>query len=1246
MSLPHILKHIYKSGSEEAIIKGKRIFQTQGVRLIHNDPVVQLLTFRVRNDVYRNYYNVTITNFSSEENMELRCKCAFNTGKLCRHESAALFYLNELLITNRLQQNEKKFDQKNTVIKMRSIDLKMLRIFTSEDNYNLASEYANLNLGKIMHNQDELIIAEIPIENELFTVELKRNDNATFSTKCNCNDSQNPLCVHKTTLFLQLLTHYGENYFDSIRNWDFQKNRLLNLYGFSLQDDLEGKFEFYYVEGKPFLKVLDKNIKKLSDTERKRKSALMQEENIDEEVIGDLKKNLGIIIVYNKEQFPHFEIKVVEGEILDEAKEFGTASLVELDISRYFDTKQYSLQDRSLIQQLRKLNTLEIEKFIARHSPYGDLWKSIKDSSDWTEENKILYYEYTLPKFQELMELVSMHHPLYILPDGKAMRIENLKAVKVSLAPINIRFRINGFGKSALINTFWDIESETYKQMDNEFKGLTFYLKGDIIYCNNLVSDIVAAETLYYNLPTRNDQWNAYLQNTVMPISQEKAVLFNEDIVEKLPPQKPELGILLSERSNYFVLTPVFNYYSQQFQWNKENEYPISDNGKVRMIQRDKAIEKDFVDKVASLHPKLQKSSLGNLFLLESKFALAHDWMFTFFDKVKEWGVNLFGYEQLDRYKIKKAKPSTQIHIQSGIDWFDTQMNIEFEEQKVSMFEIQKILRNKENLVKLDDGTYGLLPEEWLKKYSLLFKISNIEGDRLRTKKVNFHIINDLYDAINQDEIKQELEERKESFIRAQLPEEFNISLPENLNASLRPYQQAGFEWLGYLSEQKWGGLLADDMGLGKTLQTLVTLLHYLQKKGKLNALVVCPTSLLFNWKNEIEKFTPDLSYYIHHGNVRTSKFSVIQGSNIVLTSYGTLRSDIHLFQKIQFDYVILDESQMIKNPASITSRACYLLKSDNKLALSGTPMQNNTFDIYSQMHFLNPGMLGSKEFFKDQFAVPIDRFQDAETKTHLKKLLYPFLLRRTKEQVAKDLPEKTEITLTCEMDTKQMRVYNQHKNLYRSKILGELDNKGISRSQFSILQGLMRLRQICDSPMLIDAEEYSEIPSTKIDLLAVKLESIIANHKVLIFSQFLGMLSLIKNKLSEMEIPFQYFDGSSTTNERQNAIEKFQNDDSCRAFVISLKAGGMGLNLTAADYVFLIDPWWNPAIEQQAIDRTHRIGQTKNIFAYRFICKDTVEEKIMQLKEKKNQLVKEIISDDSNFIKTLTREDIEYLFS
>ena len=513
-----------------------------------------------------------------------------------------------------------------------------------------------------------------------------------------------------------------------------------------------------------------------------------------------------------------------------------------------------------------------------------------------------------------------------------------------------------------------------------------------------------------------------------------------------------------------------------------------------------------------------------------------------------------------------------------------------------------------------------------------------------KLSRYHLSVVDELYETRDEEELIVKLEEKYENLRQFNQIKEIEPS--NHLKMILRPYQVAGYQWLNYLKDIKWGGILADDMGLGKTVQALSFMEYFKKENGKLKALVVCPTTLIYNWENEIKKFTPELTYKIHHGGTRTRTKEELTDHDVTITTYGTLRSDIKLLVSVEFDYVILDESQAIKNPSSKVTKAAGLLNAKNRLCMSGTPLQNNTFDIFAQMNFLNPGMLGTMEFFRQEFAIPIDKFGEQDRKEHLKKILYPFILRRTKEQVAKDLPEKQEMILFCEMEEEQRNIYDAYRNDFRNQILGTIETQGIQKSQLTILQGLMKLRQICDSPAILNEQEKFENHSIKLDELAREITENIGDHKALIFSQFLGMLALIKAKLDELGVKYEYFDGSTSAPDRQTAIESFQNNDEVRVFLISLKAGGVGLNLTAADYVYIVDPWWNPAVEQQAIDRTHRIGQTKNIFAYRMICKDTIEDKILQLQEKKRALAKDIISDDASFVKALTREDVEYLFS
>jgi len=598
----------------------------------------------------------------------------------------------------------------------------------------------------------------------------------------------------------------------------------------------------------------------------------------------------------------------------------------------------------------------------------------------------------------------------------------------------------------------------------------------------------------------------------------------------------------------------------------------------------------------------------------------------------------------LQHYRFNTAKPKTQIFISSHTDWFDAKVNIAFGNQQITVADVKKALANNQQFVQLSDGTLGILPEDWLKKYALLFRVGEGKADSLKLSRYHLGVVDELYANRDQEELELQLEEKYEQL--RQFDQIKQIEPPASLHAVLRPYQVSGYQWLNYLKEVNWGGILADDMGLGKTVQALSYLEQFKNQEGKLRAIVICPTTLIYNWENEIKKFTPSLRHRIHHGPQRIRKKEELEQYDVLITTYGTLRSDIKILSALQFDYAILDESQAIKNPSSKVTRAAQLLQAKNRLCMSGTPLQNNTFDIYAQMNFLNPGMLGSVEFFRQEFAIPIDKLGEPDRKEHLRKLLYPFILRRTKEQVAKDLPEKQEMVVFCEMEQEQRDIYDAYRNDYRNQILGSIETQGIQKAQLAILQGLMKLRQICDSPAILNEKEKYPNHSIKLDELARQLKEDISDHKALVFSQFLGMLALIRTKLEELEIPYVYFDGSTTAPEREKAIQQFQQQDKIRVFLISLKAGGVGLNLTAADYVYIMDPWWNPAVEQQAIDRTHRIGQTKNIFAYRMICKDSIEDKILQLQERKRALAKDIITDDSGFVKSLSREDVEYLFS
>lgn len=1243
MALSSIIKYIYNYGSDEVIRRGKRIFLTDGVKLMRKDELTNQLIFKVRNDQYFNQYTVTISKYHDLSLIQARCQCPYNMGEICRHEAAALFHLNDMVINQTLDSSQAVFDQKHTVVRMKAIELKTLRLYTSNSIFEDAEHLSKYNKAKIGLAENEKVEAQFNIEGELFDVKLKRNDDKSFDTSCNCVETKHPLCRHKAALFLQILNSYGAQYFDSIRNWENQKNKLLSLYGYSLTDDLTGKFDFYYQDGKPFLKVLDASIKKVgAQTQVIEKPSILPKPA----EVTDYSKRLGIVINTKEQDYPYFSLDLIEGEISTLTNQFS-GNIVKLDTSKYIQPEKYVAQDRDLINHVRKVQKSEITKYIAKNSPFGDIWDNIiQTTNEWTQESKNLLYEYLHPKLLKLFNSLGDQNPVYLLPNGKPYKTSSLEAVQYKHHQLYPVIHINRAGNKVEMNIQVQIDDQVLPSNDNKLNNCLLYHFDNHLYLTQKASDATNLDILMQQQFASAVNWEAFLRDQMLPLSRQYETHFSEGLVEYKPKTAPKNVLYLSEQGPYFILKPMFEYYQDKAEWNSDASISSVDDGKILIIQRDKDAENRFIEIIQSLHTHLKKPELDNHFAIHSKHALQKNWFFLFFDKMKEENIEVFGYDNLRNFKIHRSKPTTRIQISSNLDWFDTEIEIDFDGEVAQLADIQKALAVKQNYVPLGNGTYGLLPEEWLAKFSLLFKMAESKGKKLKISKFNFSVIDELYDMIDDEDVRAELAEKKDMLLNEN-PEKFqHIEIPPQLQAELRPYQVAGFQWLAYLDHVKWGGLLADDMGLGKTIQTLTFLQHYKNKHEKLHVIVVCPTTLLFNWENEINKFVPELTYLIHHGPNRSSNADSLFNYNIIISTYGTIRSDVSLFAKHEWDYVILDESQTIKNPASKVAKAVQLIPCKNRFALSGTPMQNNTFDIFSQMNFLNPGMLGNKEFFKEQFAKPVDKMQDEEAKTHLRKLIFPFLLRRTKEQVAKDLPDKTEMTLFCEMGTAQRAIYDSYKNLYRSKILGTIETQGIDRSQFAILQGLMKLRQICDSPAILKDDQHYDNHSIKQDELIRELQENIGDHKVLVFSQFLGMLSLIREKLKENNIQYQYFDGSYTAQQRENAIRDFQDNPECRVFLISLKAGGMGLNLTAADYVYLIDPWWNPAVEQQAIDRTHRIGQTKNIFAYRMICKDTVEEKIMTLKERKNLLVKDIISDDSQMIKQLTKEDVAYLFS
>lgn len=595
---------------------------------------------------------------------------------------------------------------------------------------------------------------------------------------------------------------------------------------------------------------------------------------------------------------------------------------------------------------------------------------------------------------------------------------------------------------------------------------------------------------------------------------------------------------------------------------------------------------------------------------------------------------------------LRRSSGVTSFSVTSSVDWFELQGEFDFDGVTADLPALLKAIRTKSDFVELGDGTFGMLPTAWLEKYGGLVTMANASEAGVRFAPSQALLLDAL--LAGQTRTQDDIQFRA---MCHQLKEFSGIkpkSPPRTFKGQLREYQKHGLGWLNFLQTFRLGGCLADDMGLGKTVQVLSLLEARRTRRLKagetrLPSLVVVPKSLIFNWLAEAERFTPKLKIAAYHGTSRKELMSNLGAHDVILTTYGTLRIDITQWGQQRFDIAILDEAQAIKNPQSQSAKACRLIEADHRLALSGTPVENHLGELWSLFEFLNPGILGRSEQFRALTQASKGQV-DATGLQIVANGLRPFILRRTKEQVLTELPEKSEQILYCEMPPAQKKLYTELRDFYRSNLNKTIEDKGLAQSKIHVLEALLRLRQAACHPALID-KGRTKIPSAKLETLMEQLDELAGTgHKALVFSQFTSFLALVKTELDKRGTTYEYLDGK--TSNRGDRVERFQTDAACTVFLISLKAGGQGLNLTAADYVFILDPWWNPAVEAQAIDRAHRIGQERNVFAYRLISRDTVEERIMELQKDKKSLAEAVITADNSLISDLTAEDLQILLS
>ena len=594
---------------------------------------------------------------------------------------------------------------------------------------------------------------------------------------------------------------------------------------------------------------------------------------------------------------------------------------------------------------------------------------------------------------------------------------------------------------------------------------------------------------------------------------------------------------------------------------------------------------------------------------------------------------------------VYRQSSATSLRVVSGEDWFELQGGASFDGIEIPLPQLLSAARKGDPFVKLGDGSLGVLPETWLARVAPLAGLGDAAGQAVRFAPHQTGLLDALVAALPEVATDALFENARRKLAR--FAGIAPVTEPAGFRGELRGYQREGLGWFRFLREFGFGGCLADDMGLGKTIQVLALLVSRESERGDAPraSLVVAPRSVVFNWLDEAGRFAPKLRTLDYTGLGRREADLEINRHDLVVTTYGTLRRDAASLSKIPFDYVILDEAQAIKNASSQAAKAARLLSGRHRLALSGTPIENHLGELWSLFEFLNPGMLGTSPAFRSWTAGAGEA--DDGGRQALARAVRPFVLRRTKEKVAPELPARTEQTLWCELGPVQRRLYDELRDHYRASLLGRVRRDGLAKSKMHVLEALLRLRQAACHPGLIDGKREGQ-ESAKLDLLVERLREVLdEGHKTLVFSQFTSLLALLKPRLLALgNLDIAYLDGATPAKQRAEAVARFQENDGCRLFLLSLKAGGFGLNLTAAGYVFLLDPWWNPAAEAQAIDRAHRIGQTKPVNAYRLVARDTVEERILSLQEKKRALADSILAGDESVLRSLTREDLEALLA
>lgn len=1169
------------------------------------------------------FYSIKVF-FTANQVTKTSCTCPYEGEGVCKHIIHVLAQSDKEVCSQFQSFAQKTFEPERInnfwlIEDKRFFSLTEIDVYELTKHCNLQSRYHFYNNKFINASLDlQHIKGEFLHDFNKFNVEILEKKEGLL-VACSCAEHKNEICRHIGTI----LNNRKESLFSYSFNPEFRKEKLqLVADEYGMKGDSDKIEEFFKIEIENerlkieplynFLKVNTKELKALAQS-------ILPNQNLPWEEEKD--ERIHIILANYNRYSKEFTLELRKakqtkaGELKSPIDEFESKELLNLAKS----PEEFSFS-RALISWREYLYTaIDSETFDQKHQLAKDILSN------------------------------PFNYPLYYFDDdGGKVTPQKLSLTEIKQLEADVILEVNQEGDFYVLSGKFEFDNRKLSSSSFKLQGGLFAKYASVLY---LFENKVALK-LHHFLTANNhkvfihqSQYGDFSEAFLHPL--ENQVRINYSFVKKADKsdlkiagidKETEKLLYLSESDDYILLTPTMVY--------GENEIPLLSkrnlriqlpNGEFVEAERNKWEERGFLRTIQDLHPNFKDENQFEFFYLHRHEFLENGWFLEAFEQLRTNSIQILGFAQLSKntYNPNKARISSQ--IVSGIDWFDVHTKVSFGDKEARLQDLQKAVMNRSRFVKLDDGTQGILPQDWVEKFGRFFRSAEINGTAFRTHKSHFQLIDDLFETdIVDEELRLELDKYQEKL--ANFHSIAQTKVPKKLKAKLRDYQKEGLNWLNFLDDFGFGGCLADDMGLGKTLQIIAYLMQQIEKGNTEPNLIVLPTSLLFNWKAELKKFAPHLTYSELYGAKRDVKNTDFSKSNIVFTTYGTLLSDVAVLKDFRFNCIVLDESQAIKNPDSKRYKAVRLLNGRQRLVLTGTPIENNTFDLYAQLSFAQPGLFGSAKHFADLYSTPIDKFQDTARAKELQQKIHPFVLRRTKKQVAKELPEKTEMVIYCEMGTEQKRIYESYKKEFQAFLQGHSE-EDLNKKSMHILQGMMKLRQICNSPAILGDESFYGDESAKITELLSQIEDKKDQHKILVFSQFVSMLDLIKPELEKRNISYCYLTGQ--TKDRQEQVDRFQNDDETRVFLISLKAGGTGLNLTQADYVFLIDPWWNPAVENQAIDRAYRIGQEKHVVAIRLITPDTIEEKIRELQERKKELAEDIVHTDTSVLKALNKQDL-----